>query len=272
MAAPASDLPPPADWNAEGYRRHAGFVADLAGPVVGMLAPVRGERILDLGCGDGVLTAALAALGAEVVGVDASPDMVAAARARGLDARVLDGQALADPTPDVESLLGDAGKRRGFDAVFSNAALHWMPRPDAVIAGVARLLRPGGRFVGEFGAAGNVARIGEALVAGLDRRGLDGRAAWPWYFPEPDDYRARLVAGGFRVVGLERFDRPTPLPTGLAGWLVTFAGPFLRHLPAAEHDAYLAEVAEAVAPTLRDGSGHWWADYVRLRFAAIKPD
>ena len=121
------------------------------------------------------------------------------------------------------------------------------------------------------GGAGNVARIGRALVAGLDRRGLDGQAAWPWYFPEPEDYRTRLTTGGFIVVGLEGFERPTPLPTGLAGWLATFAGPFLRHLPAAEHEAYLAEVADTVEPALRDGRGWWWADYVRLRFAAVKP-
>ncbi len=247
-----------ADWNAEDYRRHAGFVAALGAPMVDALAPRPNERILDLGCGDGVLTAQLAASGATVIGVDASPDMVAAARARGLDARVMDGHAL-----DFEIR---------FDAVFSNAALHWMLQPDAVIRGVARLLLPGGRFVGEFGGAGNVARIGQALVAGLNRRGLDGQAAWPWYFPGPDDYRARLVAGGLIVIQLERFERPTPLPTGLAGWLATFASPFLRCLPEAEHDAYLTEVADAVAPTLRDANGQWWADYVRLRFVAVKPD
>ena len=267
MVVPASAAPPPADWNAEGYRRHAGFVAELAAPVVEVLAPRPGERILDLGCGDGVLTATLAAAGATVIGVDGSPDMVAAARARGLDARVMDGHALCGGT-----LFAAGEDRRPFDSVFSNAALHWMLRPDAVISGVAGLLRPGGRFVGEFGAAGNVARIGQALVACLDRRGIDSRAAWPWYFPEPEDYRARLIAGGFTVVRLERFERPTPLPTGLAGWLATFAGPFLRHLPAAGRDAYLAEVADAVAPGLRDGNGQWWADYVRLRFVAVRPD
>ena len=255
------------DWNAGDYQRHAGFVADLGASVFQALAPNPGERILDLGCGDGVLTARLLEAGAEVVGVDASPAMVEAARARGIDARLLDGQTL-----DPSLLLTSGNDSRPFDAVFSNAALHWMTRPDAVISGVAQLLRPGGRFVGEFGAAGNVAQIGQALVAGLDRRGLDGRTAWPWYFPEPEEYRTRLIRGGFRDVRLERFERPTPLPTGIAGWLATFASPFLRYLPVAEHEAYLADVADALTPVLQDGDGRWWADYVRLRFAAVKAD
>ena len=166
-----------AGWNAGTYVHNAGFVAELGVPVLDLLAPRPGERILDLGCGDGALTLTLAARGAEVVGVDASADMAAAARARGLDARRLDGHAL--------SLEATGGQP--FDAVFSNAALHWMLDPDAVIAGVARVLRPGGRFVGEFGGAGNVGQIGRALVSALERRGLDGATVWPWYFPDAEE-------------------------------------------------------------------------------------
>jgi SAM-dependent methyltransferase len=131
--------PPGQEWQAERYAAHARFVADLGMPVVEqLLAPQAGERVLDLGCGDGVLTAKLAGLGCAAVGVDAGPDMVRAARALGVDARVVDGHALAFD--------------REFDAVFSNAALHWMKAdPDAVVAGVARALRPGGRFVAEMG-------------------------------------------------------------------------------------------------------------------------
>ncbi len=242
-------------WEAGGYRRHAGFVPDLGMPVLELLAPRPGERILDLGCGEGTLTARLAEAGCAVVGVDASPEFVAAARARGLDARVGDAHAL------------DVGA--GFDAVFSNAALHWMTRPDAVLAGVARALKPGGRFVGEFGGAGNVAGIVAALTAALDRRGLDGAAANPWYFPTPEEYRARLERAGFTVASIALIPRPTPLPTDMAGWLATFAQSFLNRLPEEERPACLAEVTGALAPTLRGADGGWTADYVRLRFSAV---
>ena len=174
------------DWQAERYARNARFVAELGQPVVELLAPRPGERVLDLGCGDGALTKRLAELGCEVVGVDAGPDMVRAARTLGLDARPADAH--------------DLPFAREFDAVFSNAALHWMKRdPDAVVAGVAKALRPGGRFVGEMGGHGNVAAITVALLAVLERRGLDGRAARAWYFPTPAAYRARLEAHGFKV-------------------------------------------------------------------------
>jgi trans-aconitate methyltransferase len=168
---------------------------------------------------------------------------------------------------DGQALSFDAA----FDAVLSNAALHWMRRPGDVIDGVWRALKPGGRFVAEMGGAGNVARITAALVAALDRRGLDGAAAMPWYFPSAAAYRSLLEARGFRVVSIDLFDRPTTLPGNIVGWLHTFADSFLAPLPAAERPAYLAEVAEALAPALRDAEGRWSADYRRLRFAATRP-
>lgn len=241
-------------WQPDDYRRNAGFVSILGLPVVELLAPQPGEAILDLGCGEGTLMERLRDLGCRVTGVDASAEQIAAAAARGLDARVADAHALP--------FAGD------FDAVFSNAALHWMLDPGAVIAGVARALKPGGRFVGEMGGAGNVAAIVEALVAGLDRRGLDGRAALPWYFPTPAEYRARLERAGFTVTAIDLFPRPTPLPTGLRGWLATFAQAFTARLPAADHDSFLDEVEAAVRPVLQGADGRWHADYVRLRFAA----
>jgi SAM-dependent methyltransferase len=250
--------PPPQSWDPERYARNARFVADLGTPVVELLAPRPGERILDLGCGDGVLTAKLVALGCDVVGVDASAPLVEAARRLGLDARVCDGEALAF-----------AGE---FDAVFSNAALHWMRGADRVIDGTWRALRPGGRFVGEFGGAGNVATIHRALLAALERRGVDGRGLDPWYYPSVEDYRGRLERRGFVVESIALVPRPTPLPGDLDGWLETFAESFTRAVPAAEHPALFAEVRAECAPRLVGPDGRWSADYVRLRFRARKPD
>ena len=244
-------------WDPERYARNARFVAELGAPLVELLAPRAGERVLDLGCGDGALSLRIAAGGAEVVGVDASAEQVAAARAAGLDARVCDGQALAFAEE--------------FDAVFSNAALHWMLDPVAAIDGVWRALKPGGRFVGEMGGAGNVAKITAALVAALERRGHDGRAASPWYFPVPEAYRAKLQARGFEVTTIGLIERPTPLPGELEGWLETFAEAFISVLAEDERPAYVSEVKQALETELKDDEGRWWADYVRLRFSAFKP-
>lgn len=241
-------------WDPKTYAANARFVAELGQPVVELLAPKPGERILDLGCGDGALTERLVALGCAVVGVDASAEQIAAAKARGLDARVTDGQRL-----DFEA---------EFDAVFSNAALHWMREPDRVIAGVARALKPGGRFVGEMGGAGNIARIVEALTAALQRRRLAPEL--PWYFPGAEEYRAKLMAGGFAVREIALFPRPTPLPGDIAGWLETFGAGSLARLPESERAAFVAELREALRPQLRQPDGSWTVDYVRLRFAAVK--
>ncbi|MEZ4770916.1 MAG: methyltransferase domain-containing protein [Caldilineales bacterium] len=243
-------------WNPDDYARNAGFVARLGEPLIDLLAPQPGERVLDLGCGDGVLTEKLAAAGCIVVAVDGSTEQVAAARARGLDARVADGH--------------DLPFTAEFDAVFSNAALHWMRAPDRVIAGVARALRPDGRFVGEMGGAGNIAAVWAALTAVLARRGVDAAALNPWYFPSAAEYRARLEAGGFMVSSIELFPRPTTLPGDIRGWLETFGGAFLSSADAAAREQIIDELREILRPSLQTPDGTWVADYVRLRFAATK--
>jgi len=244
-------------WDPQRYARNARFVSDLGMPVIQLLAPRPGERILDLGCGDGVLAARLIEMGCEVVGVDASELQVEAARKLGVDARVIAGEALR---------FHDE-----FDAVFSNAALHWMLRPDEVIAGVWRALRCGGRFVAEMGGHGCVETIRVALVDELRRRGIDGEALVPWYFPRIEDYSARLRHAGFVISYISLFPRPTPLPGDVTSWLETFAESFLRALPVAERPAFLEELRAALRPKLCDASGNWTADYVRLRFAGQKP-
>src|SRR5438552_4765096 len=188
-------------WSAKRYAATAHFVPTLGTPVVELLDPQPGERILDLGCGDGVLTEVIAAAGAKVVAVDAAPDMVAAAKARGLDARVVPGQSLAFD--------------REFDAVFSNAALHWMRPPEAVLSGVRRALKPGGRFVAEMGGHNNTAAILVAIAAVLARRGVDAQLLSPWYFPSAAAYRAKLEAAGFTVSQIDIIPRPTVLDSGI---------------------------------------------------------
>jgi len=242
-------------WDPERYRRNAAFVPALGADLVDLLAPNAGERILDLGCGDGALTAALAER-ATVVGVDRSAEQIAAATARGLDARVVDGTRLTFVSE--------------FDAVFSNAALHWMRAPDAVIDGVWRALKPGGRFVAECGGAGNIALVLQALLRGLALRGIDGCPTIPWYFPTIQDYGARLERRGFTVPTITLTPRSTTLPGSLGDWLDTFAESFLALVPPQDHAALKTEVETLARPHLFR-AGKWTVDYVRLRFAALKP-
>ena len=241
-------------WDPERYAKNARFVADLGLPVVELLAPRQGERILDLGCGDGALTMKLAAMGCDVVGVDSSAAQIAAARKLGLDAWVMFAEALK--------------YENEFDAVFSNAALHWVKGADDVIAGVWRALKPGGRFVAEMGGFGCVDKIRSTLITALERHGLDGKAADPWYFPTVEDYRGRLERRGFRVDYIALIPRPTPLPGDITGWLETFAESFIKCVDERDRPRFIAEVRDELAPKLRDANGTWIADYVRLRFRA----
>lgn len=243
-------------WNPDTYARNARFVSDLGAGVLDWLAPRPGEQVLDLGCGDGALTEKLVAAGCRVIAVDSSAEQIGAARARGLDAR----------RGNAETLPFQAE----FDAVFSNAVLHWIRDAQAVLASVHRALKPGGRFVAEFGGAGCVETVRLALIDAARRRGLDGAALDPWFFPTEAAYRALLEAQGFTVHGITLFPRPTPLPGDITDWLETFAQPFLGAVAADERAAFVQEVRRAVQPALFDASRGWSADYVRLRFDARK--
>lgn len=243
-------------WNAAEYAAKGRFVADLASPVVDLLAPQPGERILDLGCGDGALTEKLRQTGADVIGIDASPQMVQAARARGLEVH----------QQSAESLDFHAE----FDAVFSNAALHWIRNQPAVLAGVHRALKPHGRFAAEMGGLGNIAAIRVALQTVLARYGIDAEEAAASFFPSPAEYRALLEHAGFAIRSLELIPRPTPLPAGMAGWLETFRNGVLDRLAPDDRAAALSETVALLRPVLADSEGNWCADYVRLRFLAVR--
>lgn len=243
-------------WHPQSYAQSARFVSELGEPLLGLLDARPGERIADLGCGDGALTERIAAAGSAVIGVDGSAALLQAARQRGLQVARMDGHCL--------------GLRRRFDAVFSNAALHWMKRPEAVIEGVARCLKPRGRFVGEFGGRGNVERIRGALHESLQRRGIDPSSLDPWYFPSPGEYAALLAQFGFTVDSIELIPRPTALPGDLRDWLDVFAQPFTRALAHSETHLFVDEVRAALEPALRQADGCWYADYVRLRFKATR--
>lgn len=248
-------LSPPDHWDASAYAANARFVPDLSAPVLALLSPRPSETILDLGCGDGALTLALPPTS---LGVDASPAMVSAARRRGVDASVADAHALAF----------DAA----FDAVFSNAALHWMTRPDDVLAGVFRALVPGGRFVAEMGGHGNIAAVRTALIAALRAEGVVTDLKDVWYFPSVDEQVGRLEEAGFNVKEIVLLPRPTVVEAGMGAWLETLAGPVFSKLPVERRAVVRDRVVEMLQPALMDSHGVWIVDYVRLRFKAIKPD
>lgn len=247
-------------WDPNLYAAHASFVPALGAPVLGLLTPQPGERILDLGCGDGVLTAQIVAAGASVLGVDADKAMVAAAREKGLDAVVGDARSL--------------GFAAEFDAVFTNAALHWVGSPQVVTAGVVRALKPGGRYVGEFGGHGNIAAIRTALRAVLKAHGFRVEPQETSYYPTAEGFRAVLETAGLSVETCEIIPRPTPIPSGMTAWLNTFRGGFIDSagVPPEKRAQVIEDVRALLRPILADDAGNWVADYVRIRFAAHLPE
>lgn len=254
------DTPGQMRWNARAYDSSFGYVSAHGAPLVDLLDPQPGERVVDLGCGTGTLTAEIGSRGARVLGIDGSSAMIEKALSL---------------HPGLEFIVGDGSDftvAEPYDAVFSNAALHWMGRePDAVIASVRQALTPGGRFVAEMGGAGNCAALTAALSTAWRDHGLP-EPDLPWYFPSPAEYATRLEKGGFTVRLLEYFDRPTPLdecPGGAADWVRMFAGSLIQGKPVELVESLLRRVNELAAPALRRESG-WMADYVRLRFAAVR--
>ncbi len=259
-------MPSPGEgaWNPGLYERSHSFVWKRGEDLLELLAPQTGERVLDVGCGTGQLTAEIARRGARVLGIDSSPDMVQQARGN---------------YPDLQFEVADASQFRApepFDAVFSNAALHWMTKPEAVAAAIAAALKPGGRFVAELGGKGNVGRLSRAAVAVIEElthapvRGHFGL----WYFPSVAEYATVLESHGLEVRYALLFDRPTPLEggeNGLRDWLQMFLGPVTGSLPAGAGAKFVERLEERLRPQLfRDGA--WVVDYRRLRVVAVKVD
>ncbi|MGV0023633.1 class I SAM-dependent methyltransferase [Phormidesmis priestleyi] len=244
-------------WDAELYESKHAFVWQSGESLIELLSPQPEEQILDLGCGTGQLTQQIAIAHAQVIGIDRSSTMIETAQQN---------------YPHLKFLVADAQNfqaDRPFDAVFSNAVLHWIPNPDGVIHSVYQALKPGGRFVAEFGGKGNVQAIVQALYRALET--INSTPSDHWYFPSIAEYTTRLEQQGFDVTYAVLFDRPTPLAgeDGLSNWLQMFASRFLEKLPDQERSQVIRSVEQDLKPTLYQ-TDHWTADYRRLRVVAVK--
>jgi trans-aconitate methyltransferase len=247
------------EWDAELYEARHGFVWRLGEGVVEFLNPQPGERILDLGCGTGQLTSKIAESGAEVVGLDASPSMIGQARQN---------------YPRLRFMLADARAmkfEKEFDAVFSNAALHWMLDRAGVAASVARALKKGGRFVAEFGGKGNIRLVERAIESVAARYHAGQVPEKRTYFPALGEYASLLEEYGLEVRFAQLFDRPTPLEgeDGMANWVRQFKWFYFEGLQPGQQKEALAEVIEELRPSLWSTQG-WHVDYRRLRISAVK--
>jgi trans-aconitate methyltransferase len=246
------------DWNADLYDDKHSFVWKLASSVMELLAPQPRERILDIGCGTGQLSAEIAESGAKVVGLDSSPAMIAEARR------------LYPQVEFVEQDAHDFDLSVRFDAVFSNAALHWISDPPRVIGCVARALNPGGRLVVEFGGDGNVVHLVHAIENAFDAV-IGSSRTHPWYFPSIAEFAGVLQTHNIEVTQAALIDRPTPLEGehGLRNWVRMFGGHWLAQIPAEKQEAFLIQV-EAIARDTLYRNGSWFADYRRIRVVGQK--
>ena len=238
-------------WDAADYARVGGFVPALGRAALALLDPQRGETILDIGCGDGTLTLEIKSRGAEMVGIDNSLSMIGAARAKGLDARLMDA--------------ADLKFSEAFDAAFSNATLHWVLDKQRAARAIWFALRAGGRFAGEMGGAGNLATLRQALDDELVARGFGPPTYAANWYPTAEEFTELYENVGFRNVEAELIERPTSLEHGVAGWVLVFRRGWLDRAGVPEDQR--PAIADAVAARV----GSDLADYVRLRFLMRKP-
>lgn len=252
----------PADnWNAELYDTKHKFVSEYGNSLIGLLSPQPSENILDLGCGTGDLSYKIGESGAHIVGIDQSENMIRQASSK---------------YPDIAFDVQNAAKlpyTNQFDAVFSNAVLHWIKEPGAALEGVFRSLKQGGRFVAEFGGKGNVELITSSLIQQITETGFEfSPEQFPWYYPSIGEYTALMEKSGFYVTFAMHFDRPTPLEgeDGLKNWIRMFCTQLLEGIPEQETEMIIANTEKQLKGSLWK-NGHWIADYKRIRVIGIKP-
>ncbi|WP_233522644.1 class I SAM-dependent methyltransferase [Peribacillus glennii] len=247
-------------WDANLYDGSHSFVSKFGEDLVELLAPFRGERILDLGCGTGDLANKLHEMGVHVIGIDKSENMVRNAK---------------EKYPHITFTVQDAEKLtldREFEAVFSNAALHWIKQPEHALSGIYNALKQGGRFVAEFGGKGNVQTISDEIEIQLTKSGLhDKPGQFPWYFPSIGEYSTLMEKAGFRVILAQHFNRPTQLEgdRGLRNWIEMFASSMFENVSGEIKELILTNVEENLKDVLFQDGG-WIADYKRIRVMGIK--
>lgn len=248
-------------WDADMYDDKHGFVSEYGKDLISLLSPQANEKILDLGCGTGDLSYEVSGFGAEVIGIDASANMIAKAK---------------DKYPHLDFKLMDATKLdfcEQFDAVYSNAVLHWIKEPQKVLKSVYAAIKPGGRFIAEFGGKGNVKSITDTVINIIKQMGYKlSENDFPWYFPSLGQYAFLMEQTGFTVTYAAYFDRPTKLADGdkgLQNWINMFSRSFINQLPDHSRDKIYKEAEDALrCKSYKDGS--WFADYKRLRVKGTK--
>ena len=242
-------------WNADKYKKHADFVSNLAFPVIELLNPKENEKILDLGCGDGTLAVEIEKFNAQVIAVDLSESMVAKTQERGIPAYVMSATELTF--------------KNEFDAVFSNAVLHWIKDADTSIKKIYRSLKPKGRFIAEFGGYGNIKFLTDAMQKVFNQHKEFGTFNNPWNFPKDSDYKQLLEDNGFNIEYIELIPRPTKIDD-ISNWLDIFANGIISHLTQEQQSVFKQEVREILKPKIYSERDGWVADYVRLRLKAYK--
>jgi len=243
-------------WNAEKYGKHADFVPKLGLPLISLLGDIKGKNVLDVGCGDGTLTLELTKDGADVVGVDLSPEMVEASKSKGINANI--GTVL------------DLPFNNEFDAVFSNAVLHWVHDAEKALENIANSLKNGGIFVAEFGGKGNIQSAIQAIKQVFEENPEFGEFKNVWYFPDVEEYEKLLEKTGFAVEYIELIPRPTPI-NDIENWLeIFFTNVYTSHLTEEQRELFRKNVRNILKGKIYTPENGWVADYVRLRLKAVK--